>query len=115
MPVRCLRLHQHSLHENLHRRTKWRLEAQALIPDVGSQPQPTTLANRASHRLSALRCEHVLVIRWRAARSSTRPPICPPLLVQNFDKLRQGRSDQGSSPCSTPPRSPSQTPASSRH
>ena len=29
--------------------------------------------------------------------------------------VRQGRSDQGSSPCSTPPRSPSQTPSSSRH
>ena len=30
-------------------------------------------------------------------------------------ELRQDRSDQGSSPCSTPPRSPSQTPPSSRH
>src|SRR5208337_1197448 len=29
-------------------------------------------------------------------------------------ELRQGRSDQGSSPCSTQPRSPSQTPAASR-
>jgi hypothetical protein len=29
-------------------------------------------------------------------------------------ELRQGRSDQGSSPCSMPPRSPSQTPPSSR-
>jgi hypothetical protein len=32
-----------------------------------------------------------------------------------FAAVRQGRSDQGSSPCSTQPRSPSQTPASSRH
>src|ERR1700733_8246591 len=32
-----------------------------------------------------------------------------------FADLRQGRSDQGSSPCSTPPRSPSPTPPSSRY
>src|SRR5713101_6350355 len=32
-----------------------------------------------------------------------------------FPELRQGRSDQGSLPCSTQPRSPSQTPPSSRH
>ena len=30
-------------------------------------------------------------------------------------ELRQGHSDQGSSPCSTQPRSPSQTPSSSHH
>ena len=32
-----------------------------------------------------------------------------------FAELRQGRIDQGSLPCSTQPRSPSQTPPSSRH
>ena len=33
----------------------------------------------------------------------------------SFPELRQGRSDQGSSPCSTQRRSPSQTPPSSRY
>src|SRR4029077_1943632 len=32
-----------------------------------------------------------------------------------FVEFRQGRSDQDSLPCSTQPRSPSQTPLSSRH
>jgi hypothetical protein len=48
-----------------------------------------------------------------------RPPdrlneLCQ-FTISHFADLSQGRSDQGSLPCSTQPRSPSQTPASSHH